>query len=568
MRKPSIALLLLGSLTIAPASGDAAAAKSRALSELEPKIEKSMQDWARLDRPGGVILVIRDGQIVYQKGYGLANLEYRIPNRATTVFNVVALAQPVTGMALAKLNSEEKIALDDNIRKHLPELPKRPKPITVRDLLFHTSGLWDWTQVWPLAGRKMENLIRFEDVLALVQAQSKLAFAPGTEHSLSRTNYVLLAKIIERVTGQSFRDWTWENIFKPLGMTRTVFHNRHREIIEDRAYAYNYDYTDGYLKGADNLTAVGASGLFSPVEDLAKWVIHLQKTATQGDPISSKLTTPGKRSDGREVGFTYGFSVDTDDGFERFYQAGSWAGFKSAFLYYPQPKLAVLVVSNWDYRFHDPQSTAERLAALFLADQAKASEKPASPAPTEPKEHELDPRLLDQYVGHYRFRPGFVVELVKEKDHLLLKLPGGQSFRLFATSDNTFLWQMADLHLTLEKDAKGKVYQVKHQQGPTPPTTAPRIQLVKPTVAQLGAYVGVYRFAELDAVFKVALRDGTLRMTQPDAQEVSLAPEAEDCFTADSPTLPLVMFTRGHKSRVTEFTIDRDGVRNIKIKRQ
>ena len=173
--------------------------------------------------PGCAVAVISNGQEVYTKGFGSANLEYDIDISPSTVFDIASVSKQFTGLAISTLLQEEKIGLDDDIRKYLPDVPDFGKIITIRHLIHHTSGLRDWPQTLNVAGWRWDEVFSFQDIMRMVKNQKELDFDPGTQHMYSNTGYNLLAAIVEKVSGKSFREWTHENIFEPLKHERFAF---------------------------------------------------------------------------------------------------------------------------------------------------------------------------------------------------------------------------------------------------------------------------------------------------------------------------------------------------------
>ena len=201
---------------------------------LEAKVDRVFAEWDKPDSPGAALSVIRDGEIIYKRGYGMANLEYDIPIAPTTIFDIASVSKQFAGFAIATLLHEGKLALDDDIRMHLPDVPDFGTKITIRHLVHHTSGLRDWVQALVIAGGQMDDVISFKHILKMVRRQRELNFEPGTAFLYSNTGYNLLAEIVEKITGDTFREWTDANIFKPLAMTNTHFHDDHEMIVKNR----------------------------------------------------------------------------------------------------------------------------------------------------------------------------------------------------------------------------------------------------------------------------------------------------------------------------------------------
>src|SRR5690349_8472502 len=189
--------------------------------------------------PGCALGVVRDGGIVYARGYGLANLEYAIPITPRTIFHVASISKQFTAFAAILLAQEGALSLDDDIRRYLPELPDFGATITPRQLAHHTSGLRDQWELLHLAGWRWDDVMTTEDILDLARRQRELNFAPGSEYAYCNTGYTLLGQIVARVSGMPFRAFCEQRIFQPLGMRSTHFHDDHTEIVPGRAYSYH-----------------------------------------------------------------------------------------------------------------------------------------------------------------------------------------------------------------------------------------------------------------------------------------------------------------------------------------
>src|SRR6185369_8859885 len=181
---------------------------------LTKKVDQLFATWDKPESPGAAIAIIKDGAVVYKRGYGSANLEYNVPITPQTVFHVASVSKQFTAFAIAMLASQGKLSLDDDIRKQLPEVPDFGKKITIRHLIHHTSGLRDQWTLLAMAGWRLDDVITKEHIMKMVRYQRELNFDPGAEHLYSNTGYTLLAAIVERVSGQSFREYTEANIFK------------------------------------------------------------------------------------------------------------------------------------------------------------------------------------------------------------------------------------------------------------------------------------------------------------------------------------------------------------------
>ncbi|MGZ7065335.1 MAG: serine hydrolase domain-containing protein, partial [Candidatus Aminicenantales bacterium] len=230
---------------------------------LESKVDALFSKWNTLDSPGAAVVIVKDGMVIYRKGFGCAQLEYGVPITPSTVFHVASVSKQFTAMAITMLEEEAKLSADDDIRKYLPELADFGKTITIRHLLHHTSGLRDQWDLMVLSGWRMDDVITQAQIMDRLRRQKELNFPPGEQYMYSNSGFTLLAEIVTRVSGRPFTDWTRENIFLPLGMTSTHFHLDHQEIVRNRAYSYEGDAVKGFKQSVLNYANVGATSLFT-----------------------------------------------------------------------------------------------------------------------------------------------------------------------------------------------------------------------------------------------------------------------------------------------------------------
>jgi CubicO group peptidase (beta-lactamase class C family) len=290
-----------------------------------------------------------------------------------------------------------KVALDDDIRQYLHEMPDFGKTITVRHLIYHFSGLRDWVGMLPVAGWRLDDVITLQDILRMVQHQQELNFDPGEEGVYSNTGYNLLAQIVAPVTGHSFRQWTEEHIFKQLGMSSTHVHDDHEMVVQNLAYSYAPVVGGTFKKLSSNLTAVGSSSLFTTVADLAKWITNFEDGRVGGHTVIERMHTPGRLNNGTSVNYAYGLSLREYKGLKIVAHDGEWAGYRATLLRVPAQRFAVAILSN--NAATDPHSLALQVVEVCLADQLPSAPSQAGETPVQAVE--IDPATYDAYVGKY-----------------------------------------------------------------------------------------------------------------------------------------------------------------------
>ncbi len=370
---------------------------------LEAKVDQLFAEWNNPDTPGAALAVTRDGETIYTQGYGTANLEYDIPITPTTIFDIASVSKQFAAFAIATLAHEGKLSLDDDIRAHLSDLPDFGNTITIRHLLHHTSGLRDWVQSLVIAGVAMEDVISFKHILKMARHQKALNFEPGEAYLYSNTGYNLLAEIVEKVTGNSFREWTDTRIFKPLAMTNSHFHDDHQMILKNRAYSYQAVENNGFKHAVNNTTALGSSSLYSTVEDLAKWILNFDNTQIGEQVVIEQMHQQGVLNNGEQISYALGLNIGEYRGLQTVGHSGSWRGFRSHLIRFPEQKFGVVILCNLDT--FNPLRLTEKVADLYLADilaPVKASEPEKAAEPTEDTKSEtLTPEQLSEFEGDY-----------------------------------------------------------------------------------------------------------------------------------------------------------------------
>jgi CubicO group peptidase (beta-lactamase class C family) len=299
--------------------------------EKTEKVDKIFAQWDTTVTPGCALAAIKDGQIIYKRGYGMAKLEDNLVMTPDKIFDIGSVSKQFTATCVAILAREGKISLDDDIRKYIPEMPKYEKPITIKHLIHHTSGLRDYNALLELAGFRPESdCPNVEEALEVISKQKRLNFLPGEEYSYSNSGYFLMGQIVERVSGKSLNAFAQEHIFKPLGMENTLFQDDHTQIIKSRATGY--DKTDtGYKINMSNWDETGDGNVYTSVEDLYFWDQAFYNNKL-GKELMDMLHTVGELNNGKKLDYAFGLRVREHKGLKIVEHGGSWAGFRAGFV--------------------------------------------------------------------------------------------------------------------------------------------------------------------------------------------------------------------------------------------
>ena len=359
---------------------------------LKEGVNKIMSHIDVTSMPGCNVGVIQDGTLTHKAGYGLANLELGIPLDGNQVHRMASVSKQFTGMAVLLLADEGKINLDDDIRKHLPELRNYDHKVTINSMLGHFSGLADYdviekgtqvsfsgkliydetdrqTPLEPTVGRKITfgntDYMTPEELYEIVQ-QIDLSETPGARTIYSNIAYYLLSVLVERVSGESLRVYADKNIFKPLGMNNTFFADDPIEIIPNRAGGYKLADDGNYVVDMTNLYWVGDGGLFSTIDDMAIWDQHFYSPKLGKEPqkFMRQYNSPNSQLDWEGGFYANGQAIGNKFGVEAFMHSGGWLGTSTYYHRFPTKHFSVIVLCN---RVHEPSwHYANQIAHMVL----------------------------------------------------------------------------------------------------------------------------------------------------------------------------------------------------------
>lgn len=383
MRLPALAALTLLVCT----SRSSIAQPPRAA--YERRIDSLFSEY-RTGAPGVAVVVVRNGQVSFAKGYGTANLEYQTPITPQTVFHVASVSKQFTAFSIYLLAKQGKLSLEDDVRRFIPELPEYGTPIRIRHLLAHTSGLRDQWAMLTLAGWQMEDVITTEQIIRLASRQRGLNFPTGTAFGYSNTGYTLLAEIVKRVSGVSFAEFARANIFAPLGMSSTLVYDDFHKVL-DRNRAYSYERIDGQLAKKElHYSTAGATSVMTTAEDLARWVNNFAAPVVGDAQLIRDFNRVSLLDSGSPVvwGAAPGDTTYHAKGQLHYKHRGASvishgghdAGFRAVLMRFPEHDLAVITLSNDEH--YAMLGKALPVAELYLADQLAPVPAPnGSPRP-------------------------------------------------------------------------------------------------------------------------------------------------------------------------------------------
>ena len=517
------------------------------------KIDNLFRHWDNPNSPGAAIAVIKDGQIVFTKGYGMANLEYNIPITPSSIFHIASESKQYTAFCIVLLAQEGRLSLDDDIRKHLPYVPDFGKTITIRHLIYHTSGLRDQWQMLAIGGQAIDDVIKQEHVVKLVEKQRDLNFEPGTRSLYCNTGYTLLAEIVKKVSGKSLREYADEKIFKPLGMENTHFHDDNTEIVKGRTYSYDSTSKDKFANSPLNYAIIGATSLFTTVEDEAKWLNNYETGKVGGKDAVNQMYQQAILNNGKKLDYAFAIVIDSVNGYQRIGHGGADAGYRTYAVRFPEEKLGIVIFSNLGQ--FDPHGLATKVAELYLP-KRESSKKTIA-------EIESDRSLYKFYKGSY-CTPEGNLQIVDSTD-LYVKF-GPQSFVLTPLSDTSFSLFDGYAKLIFAKDEKpsGKFLFVTNDDEVV------FIRSEKPVLkdADLTGYLGTYVSSELDAQYEIVKDSSKLILRHRKYPDVTLEAITVNQFSTPHWWMSNIIFKRNLKGEILGFEVNCDRVLHLVFQKQ
>lgn len=529
--------------------------------QLVAGIDSIFAPYARHDAPGCAVSVMKAGKILYARGYGMADVAHGIPLTQQTPINIASTTKQFTALAILLLERDGKLRLDDDVRRYVPELPDFGKPLTIRMLLNHTSGLRELANLFYFSGWRISDEQYKSDIFTMIRRQRALNHLPGAEFSYNSSGYTFLAIVVERVSGVSFRRFVIDRIFTPLGMAHSDVQEDVDQVIPHRATGY-WGHDPVNLRTARPAYSFsGHGGVVTSVEDLARWDANFYEQRVGSLAILNQMSTPGRLADGTEFGYGMGLFIGTHRGFRMISHAGSDYGYKAHFIRFPAEQLTVAVLCNaFDIA---PTPLALKVADLYLP---VTNEPHPSPSPTLPLPGNNASGSAAAFAGLYwneattqgnRF--------FYEQGKLLLDGGGEGKFELSPLGNNSYRLMAAprrfvftfftrrDGSLAVRVDVEG-----------SPVHELSRVADTKPNAAALRALEGTYFSPELEVTWRFVLRDAALVLERHRWKPSPLSPVFGNTFQAEGFVLA---FRRDPRTRAMVLEITTERVRRLRFTR-
>jgi len=530
--------------------------------EAKAKVDAIFHDYDRSDSPGCALGVYRDGRIVYERGYGMANLELGVANSPQSVFDIGSTSKQFTAFAIHLLAREGKLSLEDDIRRWVPEIPSYGKTVTIRHLLHHTGGLRDYIELMGLQGVMTEDLTGDADVLEIMARQKAPNFVPGESYLYCNTGYFLLSLIVKRSSGQSLRDFAAERIFAPLGMGHTQFNDSHTRVIPNRATGYSKTPDGGFGIDMSDWEQTGDGAVLTTIEDLLRWDQNFYESRVGDAALIGQMQSVGVLNSGKKLDYASALSIGVYRGLPTVSHGGSWAGYRAQLLRFPQQRLSVACLCN-DGGTSNPSRLTHRVAEVYLGSLMKPEQAaPTAKSGAVPK-YAVSSAELQRLSGAYLSRDTGRMVRVAASGGRLAANAGAEKLTLAATGPGRFRVEEAPGAEVEFDAAPGGRPAMRIATGDSDDRET---EVFDPVAAasldasQLAGFAGTYASEELETTWRLAVEDGKLYIRHRGAPKEALAPTVKDAMNVDGVNL---RFLRDATGKVTGFTLDAGRVRGI-----
>mgnify|MGYP001322587564 CR=1 FL=1 len=492
----------------------------------ETVVDALLTDTIKGNSPGAAVLIAQDGEILYQKGFGYANLENQIPITPQTKFRIGSITKQFTASAILKLQEESLLKVTDRLSKFLPDYP-RGDEVTIHHLLTHTSGIHNYTD-YPEFASAVETYIEAEEMIQLFKTD-KFDFNPGEKWAYSNSGYFLLGHIIEKVSGQSLENYLKHHFFDPTGMKNTEVHNS-KHPPKNEATGYSYSYVAGKPEKAINwdMSRVGgARNLYSTTQDLYHWNEAIFNNKLLNQNTLKSAFTPVKINDGSQGDafgsqYGYGWMLMEKRGLKEIGHGGGLSGWASYLTRYPQQNLTITTLANASPAPNPvPSVLTDRIAEIYLWQQMKPMESFATKKTVD---------INDDYIGQYDYVGG-IMTITRERNQLFAQLTGQPKAEIFPKSETEFFWKVVDAQITFVRNKEGEVTHVIHHQGGQT-LTAPRLEqksVVQINTAAYSDYVGEYDYGH-NAILTVTKEGDRLLAQMTGQPKFEIFPRSETEF--------------------------------------
>jgi CubicO group peptidase (beta-lactamase class C family) len=525
------------------------------------KIDNLVGSKVKNSGPGFAIGIILHDSLVYTRAFGMANLECDLPISTTTNFDIASMAKQFTAFCIFLLEKQNKLNIDDDIRRYLVWFPDLKYKIAIRNLLYQTSGIRDYLILQQICGTRLDDVVTPGYIANLLSKQSTLNYAPGSAYSYSNSNYFLLDEIIETISGQSLRKFADSAIFKPLGMTNTYFEDNYSAVRKNRTYSY--DRMDSTHFSNINMSS---GGLYTNVLDLSKWIINFSKHLVWDEQTITKLTTKIRISDGRELQFVPGNISYTFYGWRQYYFSGVAGGYRSYQIYYPDLKTGFIILSNASDFFSRGNVAYDIIQFLVPKDTTNWNLMPKTWVDSTNTTLK-NPSDYKEFTGEYVSDQAGLTQRFDLVNNKMYVYSDGTEKPLGEFSKDTFMF--------LQNTEYRYVFN-RHSKMPTISMLTTNqedfifrkyVNDTSSSAAKLQVYQGRYFCPELDCFYSIELKKGGLYLVNSKYDDVPIGVIGIDHLSTRNWWMSHMIMIRDNKNQIAGFEVNTGRVMHLYFKK-
>ncbi|MDA3883991.1 MAG: serine hydrolase [Candidatus Delongbacteria bacterium] len=537
------------------------------------QIDSLFIDWNTPNHPGGSIGVMKDDKIVFSKSYGLASLEYLVPNSTETIYNIASVSKQFTAMGIVLLDIQGKLSIDDDIRKYLTDLPDFGETITIRHMLHHTSGLRSLHAMLGLAGWRSDDLRTNEDNYRFMKMQKDLNFKPGSEFMYCNTGYMLMVKIIEKVTAEKFPDWMKKNIFEPLGMNQTYVEDQYNRVVTNNATSYNINSDGNYLRAVEYWGYTGSGNMHSTTNDLLKWLNNFNAPQSNWEEPFKQMKTLDKLNNGSDNSYAFGIFINKYLGPDIIQHGGSIGGFNTYVGTCPEEKLSIVVLTN--FSSSSCGSKASQIYGILLPAEEEKEEEKVDADNSQPvkknylvKQIDLSNDELKKYESSYwNDEENYTRKIYLKNDTLRYFRSSTSESPIVPIGNDEFQMLNVSVDLRVKFIINGKLKSMIVTVDDGEPISSQGFEPRTMTTKDLLSYTGKFYSPELETTYDVFLENGTLFCHHSRHGEFEMKVLKSDVLESEWP-MALTKYKRDKKGEVTGFYVSNGRVRNLWFEKQ
>lgn len=529
------------------------------------QIDSLFIDWNKPNHPGGSIGVMKNDKIVFSRSYGLASLEYLAPNSTETIFNIASVSKQFTAMGIVLLHIQGKLSIDDDIRKYLPELPDFGEKITIRQMLHHTSGLRSLHAMLGLAGWRADDSRTNEDLYRFMNMQRDLNFKPGSEFMYCNTGYMLMVKIIEKVTAEKFPTWMKKNIFEPLGMNHTYVEDKYNRVVTNNATSYNKSIDGNYLRAVEYWGYVGSGNIHSTTNDLLKWLSNFYAPQTNWEEAFKLMKTLDKLNDGSDNNYAFGLFIDKHLGNDLIQHSGAIGGFRTYAGTYPDKKLSIVVLTN--FSASSSGSKANQIHEILLTKLDADNSEPVKKNDSL-KQIYLSNDELKKYESSYlNDKDSYARKIYLRNDTLRYFRSSTSESPIVPIGNDEFQMLTTDADLKIKFTINGKLKSMIVTVNNGEPSIFQGFESRTLTTKDLLSYTGEFYSQELETTYNMYLENDTLFCHHARHGEFKMKVLKNDVLESEWP-MTITKYKRNKKGEVTGIYVSNGRVRNLWFEKQ